>query len=177
MKKKMFITAVAFIAVLAVVAVYLFRPNGSEAENHVDVHIDGTSMQKPKDWENVKATVERVALPVGAYICKIVGAKVVDYKDKQDESKILFSRLEIALDICEGEYAGHYQTDFDQCEDCRNVGRVTVATEVHHIEPIRTAAGWERRLDQSNLVVLCPACHNKRHKRFGSRPRGDIKKV
>ena len=44
MKKKMFITAVAFITVLAVVAVYLFRPNGSEAENHVDVHIDGTSI-------------------------------------------------------------------------------------------------------------------------------------
>ena len=64
-----------------------------------------------------------------------------------------------------------------QCEDCRKDGRVTVATEVHHIKPIQTPEGWQQRLDQGNLVVLCPICHNNRHKRFGSRPRGDTKKV
>lgn len=64
-----------------------------------------------------------------------------------------------------------------QCEDCKSSGKITVATEVHHIKPIQTAEGWERRLDQTNLAVLCPVCHNKRHKRFGSRPRGDNKKV
>lgn len=64
-----------------------------------------------------------------------------------------------------------------QCQDCKAKGIVTVATEAHHIKPIQTPEGWERRFDQSNLVALCAQCHNKRHKRFGSRTPGDTKKV
>ena len=70
------------------------------------------AIQKPSNWENVKAMAERVSLPVNAYVCKIVGAKVADYTDKTSGA-LLFQRLEIAFDIAEGEYTGHFQNDFD----------------------------------------------------------------
>lgn len=49
-----------------------------------------------------------------------------------------------------------------KCERCKGI-----ATEVHHIDPIQTPTGWERRLDYTNLMNVCTRCHNKEHKRFG----------
>lgn len=51
-----------------------------------------------------------------------------------------------------------------RCEDCHRI-----ATEVHHIDPIQTVTGWERRLDYTNLRALCTSCHNKAHQRFQSK--------
>lgn len=34
------------------------------------------------------------------------------------------------------------------------------ACEVHHIQPLKTPEGWERRLDWDNLQGVCIACHN-----------------
>ena len=48
-----------------------------------------------------------------------------------------------------------------RCEECGGL-----AVEVHHINPIQTDSGWERRLDWSNLKALCLGCHNKAHGRF-----------
>ena len=48
-----------------------------------------------------------------------------------------------------------------RCERCGNL-----AEEVHHIEPIQTDEGWEKRLEYDNLECLCIECHNYRHKRF-----------
>lgn len=52
-----------------------------------------------------------------------------------------------------------------KCEgkNCRRI-----ATEVHHIVPIQTPEGWERRLDYTNLKAVCTDCHNKEHNRFNS---------
>ena len=36
-----------------------------------------------------------------------------------------------------------------------------IACEVHHIKPIKTEEGWDKRLDWSNLMGVCIACHNK----------------
>lgn len=47
-----------------------------------------------------------------------------------------------------------------KCEECGKLG-----TEVHHIVPIQTPEGWNRRLDPKNLKLLCTACHNKEHKK------------
>lgn len=79
------------------------------------------AMEKPKDWENIKAATERVPLPVGAYVCNILSAKTVDISAKDNPNVVAFSRLELAIDIVEGEYAGHFQADFDgqQSEDKR----------------------------------------------------------
>ena len=51
-----------------------------------------------------------------------------------------------------------------KCEDCG-----VLATEVHHIEPIQTAEGWDKRLDRDNFRAQCIACHNQKHKRFVKR--------
>lgn len=53
-----------------------------------------------------------------------------------------------------------------RCECCGKI-----ATEVHHVDPIQTPSGWDRRLDYTNLEALCTACHNKRHGRFQPRKR------
>lgn len=48
-----------------------------------------------------------------------------------------------------------------RCERCDKI-----ATEVHHIKPIQTEAGWLRRFDWDNLMAVCVMCHNKEHGRF-----------
>lgn len=35
-----------------------------------------------------------------------------------------------------------------------------IACEVHHIKPLKTPEGWEKRLDWYNLQGVCTACHN-----------------
>lgn len=50
-------------------------------------------------------------LPVDkAYICEIKGAKEVDY---ETTSGYRVHRLDVALDVCEGDYKGFYQKKFD----------------------------------------------------------------
>ncbi|MBP3312292.1 MAG: HNH endonuclease [Butyricicoccus sp.] len=50
-----------------------------------------------------------------------------------------------------------------------------LAVEVHHIKPIRTPDGWDRRLDWDNLEAVCTACHNARHpERFQKRCNDDV---
>jgi 5-methylcytosine-specific restriction protein A len=44
------------------------------------------------------------------------------------------------------------------CLDCLAAGRVTPATDVHHVKPLRTHP--HLRLDPSNLRALCAPCHN-----------------
>lgn len=70
-------------------------------------------MKKPQNWENVQPARERVPLPAGAYLIKIIDAKQEDVTAKDDPNTILFSVLKIGLDITEGEFAGYYQADFD----------------------------------------------------------------
>ena len=48
-----------------------------------------------------------------------------------------------------------------RCQDCRKYGRITEATEVHHIKHADEYP--ELALVDSNLVPLCHACHNRRH--------------
>ena len=50
------------------------------------------------------------------------------------------------------------------CERCGGL-----AVEVHHIKPIQTDEGWNRRLDITNLKAVCVDCHNHEHKRFVKR--------
>jgi 5-methylcytosine-specific restriction protein A len=47
------------------------------------------------------------------------------------------------------------------CAFCGEQGRVTVATDVDHIEPFSGVAD-PRRLDVSNLRPLCSPCHRRR---------------
>ena len=52
------------------------------------------------------------------------------------------------------------------CERCADNGRVTPATEVHHIQSIADAP--HLRLTWDNLMSVCAACHAEieQHRRF-----------
>lgn len=48
-----------------------------------------------------------------------------------------------------------------RCECCGKI-----AVEVHHMTPIQTPEGWDRRYDEDGLLALCTKCHNRQHGRF-----------
>lgn len=45
------------------------------------------------------------------------------------------------------------------CAECLKQGRATPGRLVDHIHPIKTAYGWEHRLDEKNCQSLCYRCH------------------
>lgn len=53
------------------------------------------------------------------------------------------------------------------CERCWSEGVLSLVQVTHHIKPIRTPEGWNRRLDPTNLVGLCAKCHEEMHHRHG----------
>lgn len=57
-----------------------------------------------------------------------------------------------------------YLTRHPYCEDCGEI-----AVEVHHVKPIQTEEGWNRRFDVTNLRSQCLDCHNEKHDRFQKR--------
>ncbi|MGN1200874.1 MAG: HNH endonuclease [Candidatus Caccovivens sp.] len=52
------------------------------------------------------------------------------------------------------------------CEQCLKAGVVRAGVDVHHIVPVEK--NWNKRLEYSNLILLCKECHNARHGRGGS---------
>lgn len=66
-------------------------------------------IKKPKNWENVQAAKERAVLPAGGYVVKIIAAKVASYPSSDGSC---FEKLEIALDIAEGDYMGFYDAEY-----------------------------------------------------------------
>ena len=62
-----------------------------------------------------------------AYVCEIKGAKEVDYTT---DSGYRVHRVDIALDVCEGEYEGFYQKKFDDSQDedkkCKGVVKLNI---------------------------------------------------
>ncbi|MCT3348933.1 HNH endonuclease [Lactobacillus hominis] len=52
--------------------------------------------------------------------------------------------------------------DHRLCQVCLRKGKLTFATTVHHIKPIRAFKGQKLELD--NLLTVCPACHNSLHR-------------
>ena len=46
------------------------------------------------------------------------------------------------------------------CQDCEAAGRLTPATEVHHVA--KRADAPERAFDMDNLRALCRSCHSVR---------------
>lgn len=56
-----------------------------------------------------------------------------------------------------------------------------IACEVHHIEPIKTTSGWDKRFDWDNLKGVCIHCHNILDNKFYKGKYGadvlDMKKI
>ena len=67
-------------------------------------------MKPFSNYDNVQAYTDFEKLPHGAYEVKIKKAKVTTYKAKSGDE---YQKLEIAFDICAGDWAGYYQKDLD----------------------------------------------------------------
>lgn len=87
-------------------------------------------MKAISNWNEVKAAADRQKLPAGGYVVKIMNAVVNTYKDKDERP---FEKLEISIDIIEGEYKDFYANDYrsQQQEDKRWKGvlRLYVPTD------------------------------------------------
>ena len=68
-------------------------------------------MKAINGFEKVQAFTERIKLPAGGYVAKCIGAKVVTYPGKNGNPD--FEKLEVAVDIIEGEYANYYKSEYD----------------------------------------------------------------
>ena len=49
------------------------------------------------------------------------------------------------------------------CEDCNERGRLTLATQVHHV--VKLSERPDLRFDHDNLLSLCSRCHSRRTRR------------
>lgn len=62
-------------------------------------------------------------------------------------------------------------SDYPLCERCEQMGKVTAATEVHHVHPVEmglTRQDKERLMyDYFNLRSLCHDCHVQTHVEMG----------
>lgn len=56
-----------------------------------------------------------------------------------------------------------YKSHHPLCERCDANGKVTPATQVHHINPFMNGTTdeerWKMLLDEDNLMALCDQCH------------------
>ena len=61
----------------------------------------------------------------------------------------------------------------------RKDGRITVATEVHHITPVESVASATQMkqlmFNYSNLMSVCHACHSDIHRKMFSHSKAAIK--
>lgn len=58
-----------------------------------------------------------------------------------------------------------YIKEHPLCEECLKEGKITVATEVHHIIPIKDGGTH----DYDNLMSLCKSCHSRITVKMGDR--------
>ena len=126
-------------------------------------------------------------LPVDkAYVCKIIGAKEVDYTT---DSGYRVHRIDIALDVIEGEYAGYYQQRFndDTSEDKKWKGVVklnvpkgdgteqdgwtirTFNTSLCNIEDSNPGYTWDNNLDHLKDKKIGLVLRNKEYEFNGNR--------
>ena len=57
------------------------------------------------------------------------------------------------------------------CQRCQAEGKITAATEVHHVRPVEEAINYaekrRRMYDPANLRALCHDCHVRTHTEAG----------
>lgn len=97
--------------------------------------------------------------------------KALKYNRRRDPKYLTFYRSKAWKDTSRAFLQSANYKCQAKLEGCQHL-----AVEVHHVQPIQTPEGWERRLDWSNLEAVCTACHNGRHpeKRRKATPEGVI---
>lgn len=68
-----------------------------------------------------------------------------------------------------------------ECDECKEHGKITPATEVHHIEPVEAAPTIEqmeiRMFDWYNLMSVSHECHARLHQEMFSHSKANVKKA
>lgn len=74
-------------------------------------------MKQFNDYKETQAITERQKIPAGAYICVIKNAEIKEYNGQYGN----YEKLEISVDVTEGEYKDFYANDYrsQQGEDKR----------------------------------------------------------
>lgn len=65
-------------------------------------------MKPVNNWNQVKAASDRQQLPKGGYVCRIMNSEIKTYNG----TKGTFERLEISIDVAEGEFKDFYAADY-----------------------------------------------------------------
>ena len=106
-------------------------------------------MKPFKNYESTQTFSSRPTLPAGGYVCKIMNAEEKVYKS----SKGTFNKLEISIDIIEGEYNGFFASDYrsQQGEDkkWKGVLRMNIPTDDGS-----EADGWTKRSFKTNILAI-----------------------
>ena len=85
--------------------------------------------------------------------------KAQNYNRRRDSRYLTFYRSKAWKELSRAFLqAAGYRCQAKLTTDCKGI-----AAEVHHIVPIQTPEGWDRRLDWDNLEAVCTSCHNGRH--------------
>jgi 5-methylcytosine-specific restriction protein A len=67
------------------------------------------------------------------------------------------------------------------CECCNNKGKITPATEVHHVTPVESVTGVNQMedlmFDYNNLMSLCHKCHSDIHTEMFTHTKESVKKA
>lgn len=86
-------------------------------------------MKQFNDYKETQAITERQKIPAGAYICVIKNAEIKEYNGQFGN----YEKLEISVDVTEGEYKDFYANDYrsQQGEDkkWRGVLRLNVPSD------------------------------------------------
>lgn len=109
--------------------------------------------------------------------------KVIDYENLRcDKCQVNFKRerkttRDIYNQSRDPQLASFYQSiewkygrrdirirDLGKCRMCASQNKRSDGKIVHHIEELKD--NWERRLDYSNLILVCNKCHERIHKYY-----------
>lgn len=68
-----------------------------------------------------------------------------------------------------------------ECDECKANGKITPATEVHHIVPVESVTTIEQMealmFDYNNLMSVSHECHARIHKEMFSHSKENVKKA
>lgn len=67
---------------------------------------------------------------------------------------------------------------YGMCLQCLLIdGEIINCDVAHHIEEIRTDIGWEQRLSEDNIILLCHSCHNNIHNDYTDEKKESLRKL
>lgn len=88
--------------------------------------------------------------------CDLHQDKYTDYKKKYENNRLSPSKR--GYDRSWLAFRELFLNNHPLCTMCEENGKITPATEVHHIKPLSDGGA---RLDPQNCMALCKSCHSK----------------